>query len=592
MSSTSSRDQSNASATETLASRYRHLFVLPSTLRLLIYGGLASLALVLISRGAAGAVSFVPAFAVFVLSATAVSSALHVVDRKTIATIRRISALLLAGEVLWLGFAAVGAAYAWALGSAQPLTGALVYGSFVCAGLEFLIIDGAFTKSVGPSLGLAALHPAATLLIIRFGELSGVDLWAAALGAISLVIIMAFPLSLKRTKTTLGHDSLGLFQAFMKTWAAGDSEDLEAVIADHSEKVRVTTRVLRFRSKTGDVFILLPGVHPGPFHPVGSYDLPGAIGRALKDVGPVMTLHKPGGHERNLATRTDTDKYALEVKKLAESITPTRNRALIRGPITAQVGKAKACVMAFSEDVLLTISFAPFGSDDLDTTTESELVSTAAGLGLDLSVVDAHNSIDHDLESPSSDDPGWAKLFMEMKAAGARRFSVAYAHSSELDFKGGRDLTENGVALLMFQSEGQKWVLILADANNSVPTLREEVAKALGSAGYILIEICTSDSHNLAARGLTVERGYEALGEATPVASITSLVVRLAQLAEPRLSPADYGSAQAVSEVSVFGSKALNEFAYIIQASSKFSRMYFRLASAAVAALFLLSMVF
>jgi predicted neutral ceramidase superfamily lipid hydrolase len=80
--------------------------------------------------------------------------------------------------------------------------------------------------------------------------------------------------------------------------------------------------------------------------------------------------------------------------------------------------------------------------------------------------------------------------------------------------------------------------------------------------------------------------------EATSVASIASIAVRLAQLAEPRLSPADYGSAQADSEVRVFGSKALNEFASITQASSKFSRRYSRLASAAVAALFLLSIVF
>ncbi|MDG6898732.1 MAG: DUF2070 family protein, partial [Nitrososphaerota archaeon] len=576
MSSTSSRDQSITSATETLARRYRHLFVLPSGLRLLIYGALASLGLVLVSRGAAGVVSLIPAFAVFVLSAVAISSALRAGDKKTIANVRRVSALLLAGELLWLAFDAAGTAYAWAVKSPASANNALVYGAFVCAGLEFLVINGTFTRNAGLSLGLAALHPAATLLVVRFSELTGgLGLTTAVLGAVSLAVIVAFPLSLRRTKTSLGHDSLSLFQAFMKTWTAGDADDLEGIIADHSEKTTVVTKVMRFRSKAGDFFLILPGVHPGPFHPVGSYDLPGVIGRALKEVGPVMTLHKPGGHEHNLATRADAAKYAAEVKELAQSIVPTAAQAVIRGPVSATIGKAKASATAFSGDTLLTISFAPFGSDDLDINVENDLARTAAEAGLDLSVVDAHNSIDHDLEAPVTDDPGWKRLFADAKAPGEGRFSIAFAHSSEVGFKGGRDITENGIGLLLIQSGGSKSALILADANNAVPTLREEVSKALGSTGCKLIEFCTSDSHNLAARGLTVQRGYEALGEATPVASIADLTVKLAQLAEPRLSQADYGSAKSKTEVRVFGSKALKEFAEITQASSRFSRKYF-----------------
>ena len=204
MSSTSSRDLSTASATETLASRYRHLFVLPSSLRLLFYGALASLGLVLVSRGVSGAVSLVPAFAVFVLSAAAMSSALNIADRKTIANMRRVSALLLAGELLWLAFSAAGAAYAWAVGSPKPAGNALVYGAFICAGLEFLIINGAFTKNVGLSLGLSALHPAATLLVVGLAPVvRGLDPLAVALGVASVAIIVAFPLSLRRTKTSL-----------------------------------------------------------------------------------------------------------------------------------------------------------------------------------------------------------------------------------------------------------------------------------------------------------------------------------------------------------------------------------------------------
>jgi putative membrane protein len=559
----------------------------------LIYGALAALAIALVSDGGPGAIYFFPTFAVFILSAAAITGALRKADSKSIANIRRVSALLLAGEVLWLAFGIAGGAYSWVVGSPNPITNALLYGAFVSSGLEFLIIQGAFTRNTGLSLALATIHPAATLLVLRFNEITAhFDLTAAALGAASLVIIAVFPVLLRRTKTSVGYDPLTLFQAFMKTWAAGNAEELEGIIAGHSETVEVTTKLLRFRSKHGDFFIILPGVHPGPFHPVGSYDLPGVISREFRDLGPVMTLHKPGGHEYNLATRSDTGKYASRLKELAVCVEPEASKATIRGPIFSQIGNAKASVTSFSDDLILTISFAPLGSDDLDIGVETKLVAAAAEVGFDLSVVDAHNSIDRALESPATDDPGWVGLLEEVKARQASRFDVAYAHSDELTFKGGSDITENGIGLLMLQTGGTKSVLILADANNAVPTLRGEVAMALQSAGYTLIEFCTSDSHNLAARGITAERGYEALGEATPVGSIAELVVRLAQLAEPRLSQADYGSVKSKTLVRVFGSKALHEFAEITQASSRFSRKYFKFASITTVVLFLLSLAF
>jgi putative membrane protein len=144
----------------------------------------------------------------------------------------------------------------------------------------------------------------------------------------------------------------------------------------------------------------------------------------------------------------------------------------------------------------------------------------------------------------------------------------------------------------MIEKQGTKSALILADANNSVSGLRAQVAAALSSAGYGLIEFCTSDSHNLAARGLTAERGYEALGEATPPASVADVTVKMANLAVSRLAPAEYGSAKMKSRVRVFGSKALGEFASLTQASSEFSKTYFQFVIIAEVVLLLVSVLF
>ena len=592
MSSTYSSEQAHqkVSATESLASRYRHLFVLPSAAALLVYGVASSLLLGLLSKGTAGLIPSVTSFAIFVLSASAVASSVRIADKDTIANFRRVLAVVLAGDVLWLVCVAAAAGFVFFTGSQTAMTNAVLFGGLACVGFEFLIINGSFVESGPLSFALALLHPIPTLVLLRLPELlTKIDPAAAAFGVVASTSIGGFTSLLRRRKTKSGHDALSLFRAFMKTWVAGDAAQLEKIISDHAEEAETTTKVMRFRNDTGDVFVVLPGVHPGPFHPVGSYDLPGVVSRAFTDLGPVMTLHRPGGHERNLVSSAETEGFADTLHDFAEGLRPS-GPGVSRGPMFGQVGKASAGAIAFGDDVLLTISFSPYGSDDLDTKVEEQLVQIASAVGLDASVVDAHNSIKDTAESPDLEDSGWRHLLEETAGSAPGEFRVSYTHSKDIGFRGRDDLTENGIGLLMVETD-RKSVLVLADANNAVPGLREAAAKALSESGYSMIEFCTSDSHNLAARGLTVARGYEALGEETPTESIVRAVVSLAKLAEGRLSRAKYVSGKITSRMKLFGAQSLEEFAGITQSSSSFGSAYLKGAAVTFGITLLLSLV-
>jgi len=545
------------------------------------------------SRGTGGAVVFVLAFSVFTLSAVVISSALLLVDRKTIADFRRVSAALLAGDILWIIFATCGIVFAALTGSTSALSNAFLFGAFVSAGFGFLVIDGVFTERSWLAIVLAAINPSASFVILRYHEFSlRLGILPALLGVLAFAAIAAFTLLLRSRKTSRGYSVLSLFRAFMKTWVGGVADELEEIIAAHSEEAKVSTKVMRFQTRNSDLFLVLPGVHPGPFHPVGSYDLPGVISSAFKGQGAVMTLHRPGGHERNLATREGTERYANETRNYARMISPSMTGAIMKGPIRAPIGKANVGATAFSKDLLLTVSFAPLGSDDLNAEVDAALSGPASYAGFDAVVVDAHNSLADTQESIDSANPGWEELFERMGSAQATTFRVGYAHSSELGIGAREDLTEIGIGLVMFETPRGKSVLVLADSNNAVPPLRAEVAHALSPLGYELIEFCTSDSHNLAARGLTVSRGYKALGEATALTSIAKLVADIAKLAETRLSQCGYGSGVFTSSVRVFGSEALEEFATISLSTSRLAQRYLGVAVLSVAVLFVLSLVF
>ncbi|MDV3244625.1 MAG: DUF2070 family protein [Nitrososphaerales archaeon] len=596
MSSTYSSDETQRangpSSTEALAARYRHLFVLPSKGILVILTAAASLALSFAgTRGHPSPVASAASLLFAVSVPFAVSGISRLIDTTSIATYRRSLAVTFAGTLVWLTCTAVGLVYAFVSHTDKSVGNSLIFGAFLCGGFEILVINGAFIERVPASVCLGSLHPAATLGAILLAGGVGYSSYAALPAVVAFAIPALFTISLKRKKTSRGHNSIKLFQAFMKTWASDEASDLEAIIASHADKVQVSSKVLRFQHANGDLFVVLPGVHPGPFYPVGSYNLPGLISRAFEGTGPVLTLHRPGGHERNLATNASAKEYSRAIKDFAEAVSPAQGPARIQGPLVGRIGRATATASAFAKDMLLTISFAPHGSDDLELDAEKQLTSAAATGGYGIAVVDAHNSIDEKREALDPNDPQWLRLIQDVKETKIEEFRIGYAHSRETDFPVAKDITANGLGLAVLEVHGVKWVLALADANNAVPNLRGAVSAALESSGYRLLEFCTSDSHDLAARGLTVTRGYLALGEVTPLDSIAGVTVNLAKLAETRLSGCMYGSGTMMSEASVFGARALQEFARIAQESSRFAKRYAAFAAPLLAFSLVLSLV-
>jgi hypothetical protein len=203
---------------------------------LIFYAGIVTFLLSVISRGTRGTISFLPALAVFVLSVTAVSSALLISDRNSIATFRRTAGVLLAGEMLWLFCAASGLVYVLLGGPSSALNNAILFGALLCAGLEFLVINGAFTGNSAFSLALAAIYPASTLAIIRLPRLSSsLDVFDLLSGVAAFLVTASLVPLLNRKKTSRGYSAITLFRSFMRTWSGNNSAELEQSIWDHGE---------------------------------------------------------------------------------------------------------------------------------------------------------------------------------------------------------------------------------------------------------------------------------------------------------------------------------------------------------------------
>ena len=95
-----------------------------------------------------------------------------------------------------------------------------------------------------------------------------------------------------------------------------------------------------------------------------------------------------------------------------------------------------------------------------------------------------------------------------------------------MGLKLGSDVSDGGICVTVFATDDAKNVLVSADSNNAASGLRERIAEELGKTGAGLVELCTSDTHNFAARNRT-SRGYFALGEGSGKDAVVEAVKKL-----------------------------------------------------------------
>src|SRR3989454_5154236 len=189
-----------------------------------------------------------------------------------------------------------------------------------------------------------------------------------------------------------------------------------------------------------------------------------------------LTMHRPGGHEKNLPTRDECIRYASETATLAAGIQTKNQPADMRGPVLAKIDDFSAACIALGNQALVIVSSSPLSSDDITYSVEGTLASVAKEFGFEVSIVDAHNSIgSKKVKFEITSDRPWRDLIERLRREEEHQFRVGFAHSSEAEFSQGPDICVAGVGVFTFEVEKTKWVLVLVDSNNASPGSKEEV---------------------------------------------------------------------------------------------------------------------
>jgi putative membrane protein len=281
-------------------------------------------------------------------------------------------------------------------------------------------------------------------------------------------------------------------QAYLAS-QGNDFEDAEKLMEQRSSETKVSTAQIKFSREDGkkEFRMVLPEIHPGPYHPVGGSNIPYLIYKNLSS--SAMVMHSISDHALNLPSRNEVEKYLknLENSKVKEEGVKCTE------PVTVQINKARVTGLLFGNNPLLFLSLSPHGMEDIPSYMKTEIVQYANNRNYARTmIVDCHNAMGEEISKEDGEDMLKAAKSCLDTLITKESFPIelGYANTDEMDVWT-EDLGMGGLGIICLKLNEKKYFLGWADANNMENGVREKITEIFAKKDYQLLEICTSDTH-------------------------------------------------------------------------------------------------
>ena len=427
---------------------------------------------------------------------------------------------------------------------------------------------GIFTTILGASVkkawAVAFIQPLAMYLVLIPPEMwvsSLTNPMALFFGAIFLGLATAWAYLTDKAGRPGLKSTHELIQAYVTSMSRKDPDPLEKIIEQSATESTVSTSQLRFESsdKEDDFRIVLPDIHPGPFHPIGGSNITDLIYKKMDSTA--MVMHSISNHDLNLPTQKEVQNYlnSLQESKVQQG------GAVCTEPVAVTINKARAGGLLFDRTALLFLSLSPHGMEDLPPNVRSEIEQFAENRNFEqVMIVDTHNAMGKDISKEDSEDLLLAakSTLDTLKTKESHPFKFGFANSENMELIE-NDIAGGGIAILCLEINNKKYFLGWADANNMENGVRETIVKHFADNGSELIEICTSDTHYTAS-GARNRNGYHQLGVLSKPPELSNWYFDLAQKAESRIKEGKFEVLEHQTNVKVMGPTIFSDYSKIM----------------------------
>lgn len=458
-------------------------------------------------------------------------------------------------------------------------------GLFITASFRIGLLTTVLGASVKRAWAVCLIQPASIFLVLVQPEewlpvLS--DPVLLGFGGAFMVMATVWSVLTDRAGRPTLDSTHSLMQAYL--YSREDMGRIESIFEKHSKVSKISTVQLKLEARGGmrDVRVVLPDVHPGPFHPVGGSNIPFMIYRTLGS--SAMVMHSISDHALNLPSGKQVERY---LQNLSNS-SPTVAGASCTEPVTVQINRGRVLGIRFGKSALLFLSLSPHGTEDLPSSIKIEIEEYAVNRNFErVMIVDCHNAMGTEISGDDSMDVLKAarSCLDALMIKRDYKFEFGYANSSAMNI-GAVDLAMGGLGMLCLALDGRRYFIGWADSNNMENGVREFVVERLARVGYDLLEISTSDTH-FSRSTVRTKQGYYQFGAVTPREKIADWYLELAKRASEALNSGVFKILENRVDLRVMGPQVFENFGSAIENSLHLSKMFM----AAGVALFLVSLL-
>ena len=457
----------------------------------------------------------------------------------------------------------------------------VIEGMLLAVGMRIGIFVSVFGTGVTRAIFSAFIQPIVFLLAfvpLAFYAYIASIITGIIYGSIFIILALAWARLADNAGRPDVKSTFNVLQAFLAAWTENSSERMEEIAEARANKEKVTTYIARFRLINAQVSMILPDLHPGPFNPIGGSNLPYLLYSEYSR--NAIILHSVSNHSRNLPSKSEVDNY---IRTLSQA-TVSQRCETSTVPFQTRIGKSTATGIIFGDTAMVILSMAPVGMEDVPESIRIALEKYSSHLGLKhILVVDSHNAMGEDLKK--SDFEGLLSAgkncLKELINAPQYEFKVGFANMDDISYNPTRlkeELGQSGLATIVFEINGNQYVIGWADSNNMHNDLRDNVITKLARNGIQTLELCTSDTHSTS--GKRTRHGYHALGNISKHEEVAEIYLQLSKKSIEKATSARFELASSVSMIKVMGKRQFDDYAIALNRSMNITKIFLAVTSA------------
>jgi putative membrane protein len=478
-------------------------------------------------------------------------------------------------NILWVLTIIFGIASDILLSKKETITNYVVEGMFLAIGLRIGIFTSVFGATISKAIIVSFISP----LLLLFAFLP----FTFYLEALTAPIALGFGSSLLLLGiiwTTFADRSgrpgikstFRVLQAFLAAWTENKADNMEEIAESKAHVETVITYILKFKTMNSNkVFIILPDIHPGPFNPIGGSNLPYVLYTLFSK--NAMVMHSISGHFLNIPSKKEVDTYvkALSNSRLSEAGTSCTT------PVQIKMGKCTVTGIAFGHSVIVFLSMAPTGMDDVPEHIRTALEHYSSQIGFyNILIIDTHNAMGESLNQQESEIMiSTAKQCLnELKHARQQEFKIGFANFDDLSYnmKSMQDLGQSGLSSLLLLVDGNAYFIGWADSNNMRNDLRNYIISELNNERINMLEICTSDTHSTS--GKRNRQGYYTFGNFSKPQEVAKIYLHLSRKSIEKASPSTFELLSNTSPIKVMGKNQFNDYSIALDKSMNITKLF------------------